>query len=44
MVTVRADAIHAVDSAGERYVVRGDDPYVMACELATRVGIDLADG
>lgn len=29
---------------GESFVVRGDDFYFAACELAERVGIELDDG
>ena len=43
---VRLDGIYhvtAIDPAGERWRVSGDDPYETACELAAQVAIDLAD-
>ena len=36
--------VTAIDPAGERWRVSGDDPYRVACELAVQVGIELEDG
>ncbi len=43
-----ADGLHAVEAvdqrSGETFVVRGDDLYTVAVELAQQVGIELEDG
>ena len=43
----RLDGIYhvtAIDPAGERWRVSGDDLYQVACELAGQVGVALGDG
>ena len=44
---VRLDSVYhvtAIDPAGERWRVSGDDPYRVACELAGQVWVELEDG